>query len=374
MKNEVNLTINKRDIRLEIMRIVAIFFVIFNHTDNYGFYLFSNYDYTDFHFWVYLPFSVFCKFAVPIFFMISGALLLEKKESINDIYKKRVLRMLVVLFLVSLLYYIFDIVIGVVTLYGIGNFFDFIYGLITGNIRGHLWFLYAYIVFLMISPLLKKLVDGITSVEFRCYFIIVLFMSVAIPIGQDIVFVGIDYTPKVLLAYNILNSKTMNIIIFPIIGYYLYYRFDYGKITSKRLCLLWVINVITILITCLFVFFRIVKTGDSSESNIQQLHSMFVLNNASLIFITIRKMKLPNCNKHIWIKSMVLSAGKCVFGIYLIHILVMLCYVNTIIKQMLSFLHLMPLIRSFVYCLIIFLICWMIIFLLKKIPGIKKFI
>lgn len=63
---------------IELMRIVATFFVIFNHTGDKGFFLFSLYDAHSIQYWIYLFISVFCKFSVPLFFMIAGSLLLNR--------------------------------------------------------------------------------------------------------------------------------------------------------------------------------------------------------------------------------------------------------------------------------------------------------
>lgn len=58
---------NKKYTYIEIMRIIAIFFVIFNHTGNKGFFLFSQHQAGGMQFWIYLLVSVFCKFSVPLF-------------------------------------------------------------------------------------------------------------------------------------------------------------------------------------------------------------------------------------------------------------------------------------------------------------------
>lgn len=71
---------------LEALRILSIFFVIFNHTASNGFFLFSTYKSTDIQYWVYLFISIFCKFSVPMFFAISGALMLGKDEN-ESIYR-----------------------------------------------------------------------------------------------------------------------------------------------------------------------------------------------------------------------------------------------------------------------------------------------
>ena len=101
-----------KKVYLEIMRIIAVFFVIFNHTSNNGFFLFSLHPTNSLQFWLYLFISIFCKFSVPLFFMISGALLLDdKKDSLKNYIKKRYLIFLLFslhfrLFIIFLIYII----------------------------------------------------------------------------------------------------------------------------------------------------------------------------------------------------------------------------------------------------------------------------
>lgn len=78
---------------IEFMRIMATFFVIFNHAGMNGFFLFSKYETSTLHFWIYLFISVFCKFSVPLFLAISGAVLLKKEnESIGYVWTHRIKR------------------------------------------------------------------------------------------------------------------------------------------------------------------------------------------------------------------------------------------------------------------------------------------
>ena len=98
--------IQRKKMYIEFIRIIAGFFVIFNHTRERGFFLFASYPENSIQYWLYLFLSVFCKFSVPMFFAISGALLLSKDEPIKELYKKRVLKMVLVLLLFSFLYYL----------------------------------------------------------------------------------------------------------------------------------------------------------------------------------------------------------------------------------------------------------------------------
>lgn len=68
---------------IDILRIIACFMVIFNHTDERGFWRYAYNDRGTALWIVNLIPSIACKSAVPIFFMISGELLLRKNESIR---------------------------------------------------------------------------------------------------------------------------------------------------------------------------------------------------------------------------------------------------------------------------------------------------
>lgn len=60
----------QRLVHLDILRILSIYLVAFNHTSNRGYMLFAERAESVLYF-PYMAFSVLCKIAVPIFFMIS---------------------------------------------------------------------------------------------------------------------------------------------------------------------------------------------------------------------------------------------------------------------------------------------------------------
>lgn len=101
---------------LEVLRILCIFFVMFNHTTPTGYLAFVG-ESNAVLYALYLFCSVLCRIAVPVFFMISGALLLGKTEPIRVVFMKRILRMAAVLLLISIPNYIWltkDTTLGVI--------------------------------------------------------------------------------------------------------------------------------------------------------------------------------------------------------------------------------------------------------------------
>ena len=66
-----------KEVYIEVLRIVAVFLVIFNHTDGYFLY-YSNTE-NPLTWWFSFLGSVLCRINVPLFVIISGALLLGKE-------------------------------------------------------------------------------------------------------------------------------------------------------------------------------------------------------------------------------------------------------------------------------------------------------
>ncbi|MDO4620166.1 MAG: acyltransferase family protein, partial [Lachnospiraceae bacterium] len=172
-------------IYIDFLRIFAIFWVMFNHTNTRGFFLFSITDHPAKQL-VYLFISIFCKFAVPVFFMISGSLLLPKSESLETIFRKRILRFVMILFVIILLYWLYN-------KYRWGNpleISDIFKQLYTGKGPGQLWYLYSYIAILLMLPFLKYLAESMRGSDYLYLaFMFVLFTGI-LPVIDYLLFKG----------------------------------------------------------------------------------------------------------------------------------------------------------------------------------------
>ena len=168
----------KRLLGLDALRIFAILLVIFNHTNERGFYRFLTDDPGTFLYWFNLFFSVACKVAVPLFFMISGALLLRKEESIGATYKRGI-RILVDLILFSLLFYWVEAIETGSPL----TAFGLLKGIVQSNVP-HLWYLYTYIAFLLVVPVLRGFVRGLTEKEGLLLFCLAFVVGLLLPVAE----------------------------------------------------------------------------------------------------------------------------------------------------------------------------------------------
>ena len=148
-----------RAVYLDFIRFIAIILVIFNHTNDWGFTRFAiaegGLNYT---LWLFA--SVACKVNVPLFFMVSGAVLLGKDEPYRRVLTKRVLRFAFVLAAFTFLqFYIQSLRMGRPMNLRF-TLLQFLEG--RGTVTQlkwvtTFWFLYAYLAMLLFLPFLRIL-------------------------------------------------------------------------------------------------------------------------------------------------------------------------------------------------------------------------
>ena len=92
------------------------------------------------------------RICVPVFLMVSGALLLSKDESIEDFFKKRFLRIIPKFLLFSIFYYLIDVY------YLHHQVHNFIVSLLQGEVFYHLWYVYMILGIYLLAPFLRKFI------------------------------------------------------------------------------------------------------------------------------------------------------------------------------------------------------------------------
>jgi len=164
MSTEIK-TGNKK-LHIELLRVLAIVFVFFNHTNEVGYTLFVLKPDSAMR-PLYIFLSDICVIAVPLFFMISGALLLGKEESYKDLFVKRILRIVLALIVSSIAYNIYYLVMwdNPFDLWKIISKLPFSWAYFSQ------WYLYSYLAFLVMLPLLRKLVK---TMEVKDYVYVIL--------------------------------------------------------------------------------------------------------------------------------------------------------------------------------------------------------
>ena len=223
----------EKDISTEVIRILAIILVIFNHTD--GYFLYYSNTGNPITWWFSLTGSILCRSDVPLFIMITGSLLLDKKESVREVYTKRIRRIGIILILFSLFYYILNVCRNVEKEFSLS---DFIKGLLNGSIQESFWYLYLYLGLLLVLPLLRKMAVSCKNSELR-YF---LFLQIALETGAGVFsfLTGIEVNS---------NLYVLNIYVFYLLaGYYLGKRINMDLVEKPWVIISFAVNVLCCLL------------------------------------------------------------------------------------------------------------------------------
>lgn len=138
-----------RKIHLDLIRLIACFLVIVNHTNSY---IFLNVTPESKKWWLSITIFFVAKLAVPLFLMVSGACLLGRFDGYRRA-GQRFARIAAVLVLFSLVNYL-DIAQRSGSAISVRDFLVSIY---QSNITGSYWYLYLYLGMLIMLPLLQKI-------------------------------------------------------------------------------------------------------------------------------------------------------------------------------------------------------------------------
>ncbi len=194
----------KKKIYIEVIRLMAIMMVLYCHTSVNGLLYFQQGKgnrSSQLAIFVY-PLAAGC---VKLFFMISGALLLRKQESVNTVLKKRFLRFLIVTAVAVLIYYVRE---GADV--SAAGYFNALY---KGGVLPQHWFLYSYLSFLLLLPFLQRMVAAISENSLYWYLwgLAILF-ELGFPLLQMLTGFG---------SVGLITPLLEQIVFYPLLGYFL---------------------------------------------------------------------------------------------------------------------------------------------------------
>ena len=348
----------QRKTYIDALRIVAILGVLYNHTNRRGYclYAFSGARICqDF----YIGIATLAATAVPIFFMISGALLLPKKESLKELFQKRILRMGLVLLVFSGIQYVLLLLEGRAALSGkvVAQVI-----LQDGMIPSY-WFLYAYIAYLLILPILRKVAEVMSKQDYIYLFALMLLVEGFLPMVLNLAGIG---GTNYFFSIPFLNQ----IIIYPLLGHYKEYFVAEHHYNKKT-------NIIVGLCMAVVVLFFIAMTQwrglpyeefTTYDKGLYTCSFTMLLDVGIYYFVKYFDLKKQHSIKY---NQMLHSMGECAFGIYLI---------EQPIRERSSFIYdgLSPVIGRFPACIVwvicIFIVAYSIVAILRRIPGVRKLI
>lgn len=332
---------------IDVLRIAACFFVIVNHTCSM---IFVNTT-PSVNWFVSLIYFYISKLSVPVFVMISGYTMLDKRDD----YKKslqRVLRVVLALCVFSFGYYMFQWWLGDRPVIG---FFDFFVVILKNPLSLAYWYLYMYIGLLIMMPFLQKFVAGLNKKDCEIFIVISLFVFGTWPIIVHW-FPALEVTSLVDLAcFDSYIAMLM-------IGYYI----KKYVTPSKKLFIVSAITfVVCVAFNVIMTYHEYLTTGGGEYLFYDdRVYLPIVLQGASFFYMA----------THLSLKGKVAKVlkvvGSCTFGIYLVADF--LISITQSIYFYLCTKGITPMISMIIYEIVIFVVGLAMVLVMKKIPLLKK--
>lgn len=348
----------------EILRILAIVLVVFNHTQQRGFELYRVPDGGAVNVIGSLLLGVTCKIAVPLFLMVSGGLLLDREESIGQVLKKRVLRIFAALVLFSGVLYGFWIHWGTVEAPGILNFLHYLwsYGISTPY-----WYLYGYMGLMLMLPFLRSMVKTMTNRSFL--YLLLLYVAVqslemlGMYTGVGTIY-GTATVPGSYTFMNVFLPVGEQMLFYFLMGYYFACRFPWERLRGKHFALLSGLSVLAI---CLMAGLTWGYFQKNPESGLVFTGSLLCVP-VFTVYMLVRYFVEKHPVKKVW-RTVLTQVGGCTFGAYLLEGILRheLMPVYTMLEPKI---HVLPACLVWVVAVVVcglFLTWW-----LKKIPVLRR--
>ena len=236
---------------------------------------------------------------VPLFFMISGFLLLNDDiKSTSLFYKKRFLKVLIPFLVYDIFYYGLYSYINKNPM-TIGGFFKEL--LVSGSAY-HLWFIYSILILYLFIPFIKKIVDASSQKMLWLFLVLVTFQTTLRP------FINTIFKDSVYIYFA--DDGFVGYLGYMILGYILG-KYDYKKLTNLIIILLGIVS---------FICVPLVTMTDAMKIGQFTFNGGYSLNHyveAAALFILF-KLIIKNENKFVSKLSLV------TFEAYFIHVFVIL--------------------------------------------------
>ena len=298
--------------------------------------------------------------AVPVFVMISGALLLEEKReiSLKKLYSKYVLRVLVLLLAFNAIYDVLNVILGQ-EVWSMTTLKEWILGAFSGNKWRVLWYLYLLVAIYVMLPILRKLVKVFEDRDYIYLLLILLVFQVLLP---EIGLLSGKGSGFYLLFYTIYPFYLF-------IGYALYNR----KIRIP-LWLLWVMAVAGTILELIITPYSMVHKNEYLFYMLSRYSGIVTIVQAVGIYGIALSAGAGKANeepvKDGLLSKLMLSVDSVTLGIYLVHY-VFIIIINSI-ETFSPFKY-----GCWVVALLalgIFVVSWIICLILHSIPEIRRFI
>ncbi len=350
-----------KHIYLDVLRVFAMFCVIVSNSDAHG--LFAGCPRGSVSYWICLLVSILSSSMICIFFMIIGAEQLKREEKTEDIWKHKIPRIAIDIFVFSLLYYLGNVASGQET-FRPGNFLLDLY---SQERVIPFWFLYAYLGILICLPFLRPMARYIKNRDYVYLIGLAVILLNALPIVNEYILLD-RYSLNPSMRLDWIMEMT---VLYPLLGHFIRRRLSL-KECKRTMVSLWILNLFWIVMTA----YRTYVATEFSESTtiFTNYHTQVRLLNSLAVFMTARVL-LDDREFSEKVKRFWSEFGGLTLGIYLFHVAFMerIPALNTIKTILMGSRTGIPaLLCSLLWSVIVMALSAALTWILKKIPLVRK--
>lgn len=334
----------KLNVQYEYMRAIAIIGVVIIHTFNSAIIYFGD-SASKLNLVLYDAVLNMMWYAVPCFFMLSGALLLDpqKEISISKLMKKYVFRVVLILFCFGTAFAWMEIIFTNKSI-RILDIFVAIKNVVQGNTWAHMWYLYALIGIYALIPVYKLIANKATDEQLK-FILCVLFIFTSVLPTLTVFGIEIDFYCHVNTVYPF---------------WFLMGAAHNRKLIKKNKVIL------GLSIVMLLGFSTYSRLNGQVFAKLFAYYSVFVVLQATMLFETITKMKTKT---GFW-NCIVLEIADKSFGIYLVHMV----FINLIYQALKINPMQYGLFGGGALAIFNLIISYLLTCIMKQIPILKKYL
>ena len=342
-----------RLIGLDLLKIVSAFMIAVIHASS-G--VFNNHELGSLVWKEGLILNAVTRFAVPVFLMISGALLLGRKISLDKAIRKAIIAG------IALFVWSFAFILTKKILWNDGNVIhDTLMIFFNKRVSGHLWYGYLLIWIYLFSPILNIMYESLSN-KMRIYFII---LGLLIPSAVDSVIYYFSLDVQI-LQNSFFIYMNLGYISVLFIG-----RMIYENKEKIPVILGGISSVIGLVLTILLTEGISRRLGVSTHTFFSELE----IGNVMYAFgIMLLGCKLSWKGDNTFIKKIIIKVSELAMGIYFSHALVMWLIGDTISFRGITFKIDNSVPECLLFVVIIFVTTIIMIAPLANIPYLKKLV
>lgn len=338
----------------DVVRGVAVFLVVLIHSAAK---IMIQWDKIPLDHWLWgNGFDAVSRASVPLFVMLSGALMLGRQEAAGDFFKKRLSKLMipfsfwVAAYINWRIFYIGEVL----------PVDKLIISIVTGPVYYHLWYLYMVMGLYLITPLLRSLLPHMGKRDLRYAFGLWVTWNSLLPLLFYIIWLYVGYSVNL----GIKVPLAMGYSGYFILGWYLT-----QKKTNENAMWKWLAAFL--LSTCA-IFFGTWLFTDAAGAFQDILYDYFspaVLAQAVSLFMLLRcygdrmEMRIGHSGRRWWA-----MAGRFSFGIYLAHVMLLELFEGGGLGFELHGTSFHPGLAVPVTAVVIFVLSWLAVALISRIP------